>query len=135
MNIPLGPFTFAGRWVMEKLRGKLVVSVRVHHAYLIHKEPPPPAFFINVQNESPKRSISITHVWLEADPPVPILTKPLPHTVKRGHEWETFILERDAPSNDVAVIAELTRVRISGDRIFRAQVRTDVPPVGYIPDG
>ena len=126
------PIRAAWSLLLEHVRGKLVVTVRVHHAYLGGRIP---AFFINVQNESPRRSAQVTHVWLESSPPVSVLTKPLSKTIEPNSEWETFIAEDDAPTSDLATIIDLTRVRLSGDHILRAEMRTNVPPAGHIPDG
>jgi hypothetical protein len=126
----LGPFKLAWDMLVDRARGKLVVHVRVHHGYLDGK----PAFFINVQNQSPQRSAQVTHVWLEATPPVPVLTKP-PRTIEPNTEWETFILEKDAATNSLTTIVDLTRVRLSGEHVLRAEMRTSAPPAGHIPDG
>jgi hypothetical protein len=104
-----GPFKLAWDRLLGYARGKLVVRVRVHHAYLDGKVP---AFFINVQNESPQRSAQVTHVWFESTPAVPVLTKPLPKTIAPNTEWETFIPEEQAPSKDLTAIVDLTRVRL-----------------------
>ena len=113
-------------------RGKLVVRVRVHHAYPDEQEP---AFFIIVQNQSPQRSARVTHVWLDLTQDVPILTKPLTRKIEPNSEWETFILEVEAPTTDLQRMVELTRVRLSGDHELKAELRTNVPAAGYIPDG
>jgi hypothetical protein len=133
----LGPIKLAWDklvWVrlVDRARGKLVVRVRVHHAYLDRQEP---AFFINVQNQSPQRSAMVTHVWLDMTQDVPILSKPLPCKIEPNSEWETFILEDEAPTTDLQRMVELTRVRLSGDHEVRAELRTNVPSAGYIPDG
>jgi hypothetical protein len=127
-----GPVKLAWDRLLEHARGKLVVHVRVHHGYLGDGKP---AYFINVQNESPQRSVQVTHVWLESKPPVPVLTKPLPRTISPNTEWETFILEKDAPANSLTTIVDLTRVRLSGEHVLRAEMRADTPPAGHIPDG
>ena len=88
-----------------------------------------------MQNQSPKRDAVVTHVWFDSDPPVPVMTKPLPRTIAPDHEWETFIVAKDAPAYSVEAIATLTRVRLSGDHVLTAEPRTDVLAIGYVPDG
>ena len=77
--------------LVDRARGKLVVRVCIHHAYLDGQEP---AFFINMQNQSPQRSAMVTHVWLEMTQDVPILSKPLPRKIDPNSESETFIPSR-----------------------------------------
>jgi hypothetical protein len=110
----LGPFKAGWNWFVDRVRGKLIVSARVHHAYLIHKEPPPPAWFINVENSSPKRTVQVTHVWLETDPPFTILDPGLPAIVKAGREWETAVKVSALPVAAGTDITDLVRVRLSG---------------------
>ena len=55
----------------------------------------------------------VTHVWLDMTQDVPILTKPLPWKIEPNSEWETFILEAEAPTTDLQRMVELTRVRLS----------------------
>ena len=83
--------------LVDRARGKLVVRVRIHHAYLDGQEP---AFFINVQNQSPQRSAMVTHVWLEMTQDVPILSKPLPRKIDPNSEWETFIPKPSSTTPD-----------------------------------
>ena len=64
----------------------------------------------------------------------PVLTKP-PRTIAPNTEWETYILEEDAPTNSLTTIVDLTRVRLSGEHVLRAEARTNPPPAGHIPDG
>jgi hypothetical protein len=48
-------------------------------------------YFINVWNASPERDVTVTHVWLETQPQVQVMTKPLPARIAPHARWETFV--------------------------------------------
>jgi hypothetical protein len=109
------------------------VKVRVHHASLLPL-PGVPAYFVNVLNDSPRREITVTHVWFETKPPVHVLTKPLPKAIAPGREWETWARDDELP-NDTPNTETLARVRVGGWKVIESELRTDVPDAGYVPDG
>ena len=90
------------------------------------------AYFINVLNASPERSVTITHVWLETAVKMAVSTKPLPATVPPGQQWETWIETRELPPGTVDV-EQLARVALADDTVIASVPREGVPPAGFVP--
>jgi hypothetical protein len=90
------------------------------------------AYFLNVQNASPEREITVTHVWIATEPPVHAVARQLPAQIKPGAQWETWIPVNDVPAGTENV-ERLGRARLGNDTELKSVPRTDVPPVGYVP--
>jgi hypothetical protein len=52
-----------------------------------------------VLNASPERDVTVTHVWLDTEPQVQVLTKALPTTITPRAQWETFLALADVPGS------------------------------------
>jgi hypothetical protein len=89
-------------------------------------------YFVNVYNASPRRPVTVTHVWFEVSPPQDVLTTPLPAKIGPGEHWETYtqVSKLGAAVFDVE---RLARVKLADGTILESEPRTDVPAVGWLP--
>lgn len=90
------------------------------------------AYFLNVQNVSPEREVTVTHVWIASEPSAHALAKPLPAQINPGAQWETWIPVDQIPA-DTEDVERLGRARLGDDTELKSVPRTDVPPDGYVP--
>jgi hypothetical protein len=118
-------------FVDRRRQRRVHVRFRVHRAWLNHV-PPIEVYCLNVQNVSPQREVTVTHVWIASDPPVHALAKPLQAQIKPGAQWETWIPVDSVPPG-TEDIERLGRARLGDDTELKSVPRTDVPPVGYVP--
>jgi TIR domain len=94
-------------------------------------------YFLNATNLSKEREIEITHVWLDASPPVHALqsSRRLPKRLKPDETWETWIPFRDVGMVPVNEALRLGRARLSTGEIIRSIPNEGVPSRGYVPGG
>jgi hypothetical protein len=78
------------------------------------------AYFIAVSNASPKRPVTVTHVWLETAVKISVTTRPLPVTIAPGERWETWIDARELMPGTEGV-ERLARVALADDTIVRSR--------------
>ncbi len=136
---------FVDRWRQRRVD----VYLRVHRAWFASTPDPyrtttttlapdlgleRECYFLNVQNASPEREVTLTHVWIASEPPVDALAKPLPARIKPGSQWETWIPVDDVPTGTENV-ERLGRARLGDDTEVKSVPRTHVPSAGYVPDG
>lgn len=90
---------------------------------------------LNVQNDSPEREVTVTHVWIASDPPVHADAKPL-HQVRisPGAQWETWIPVASVPPG-TGNVEHLARAQLGDDRVIKSVPRANVPAAGHVPDG
>lgn len=91
----------------------------------------PECYFLNVLNGSPERTVTVTHVWIEGEPHVAVMTRPLPATIPPDQQWETWIRVDAVPQG--TVVERAGRAQLADGNVIRAEPRTDVPPAGYVP--
>lgn len=109
--------------------------MRIHRAGLLLADGQrADAYFLNVFNASPERDVQVTHVWIETEPKVVVMTKPLPVDVKAGRQWETFVEVAALPAGATG-IERLGRVQLADGKVVESVARENVPPAGAIPDG
>ena len=89
-------------------------------------------YFLNVQNASPEREVTVTHVWIASEPSVHAVARPLPARLAPGAQWETRIPVEDVPS-DAQNVERPGRARLGDDTEIRSVPRADVPAAGYVP--
>ncbi|MHB8643893.1 MAG: hypothetical protein ACYDA3_13515 [Gaiellaceae bacterium] len=116
------------RWDQRRRK----VRVTVHTGWLLPPHPNVECYFVNVTNRSPQREVVVTHVWFDSDPPVQVLTKPLPVRLRPDDPWETFAEVGDVPAEREKVLY-LARVRLSTDDVIKSRPRQNVPPAGFVP--
>ena len=123
-----------GPWLLDELlRRQLDVRVRVHRAnILLPGGRPSDAWFINVWNASPRRSIGITHVWLETNPQVHVTARVPPARLEPDAQWETWVKAADMPPG-AGDVTRLARVKLTNGKVVHSGLRTDVPPAGLVP--
>ncbi|SRR5437868_1888920 len=90
------------------------------------------AYFINVWNASPVRSVGVTHVWIATVPETPVLTRQPPPLLEPDAQWETWI-ELDRLPSGLTDVEHLARVKLTNDAIVESVPREDVPVAGYVP--
>ena len=90
------------------------------------------AYFINVWNASPVRSVGVTHVWIATAPETPVMTRQPPALLAPDAQWETWIEVDQLPegANDVEYLA---RVKLTNGSVVESVPREDVPAAGYVP--
>jgi hypothetical protein len=121
--------------VVASRRRRVDVRLRIHRADLVMSNGQRiDAYFLNVWNASPERDVQVTHVWIEAEPHVAVLTKPLPVDVRAGRQWETYVAAADLPAGLIG-IEQLGRAQLADGTIVVSDARQSVPPAGAIPDG
>ena len=111
---------------------RVKVRLRVHRAWFtsgphLGEE----AYFLNVQNVSPQREVTVTHVWFASEPEVHALERS-PGQIKPGAQWETWILVDDVPPGTENV-ERLGRAQLGDGTVLKSVPRADVPPAGYVP--
>jgi hypothetical protein len=120
-------------WFLDRLeRRRTDVQVRVHRAFLLNAPGQPEAWFVNVLNASPSRAVGITHVWIEMEPPMHVVTRKPPSRLAPDEEWETWI-ETGALPPGTGDLTTLARVRLTTGRVIKSVARRDVPPAGFVP--
>jgi len=97
------------------------------------------SYFVKVVNLSRDRDIEVTHVWLAAEPNIPIINhdRPLPVRLRPDETWETWLPLRAMPINlvtEVDTVVRLARVRLSNGSIIRAHLNQSLA-VGYLAGG
>jgi hypothetical protein len=118
---------------VDRLRQRrLDVRLRIHRAWFASDPERGECYFLNLQNLSPEREITVTHVWIASEPPVHATAKQLPARLKPLAQWETWVPVASVPEGTDNV-EHLGRARLGDDREVEAVPRTDVPPVGYVP--
>jgi hypothetical protein len=65
--------------------------VRVHRAVFLEAAGQPEAWFVNVLNASPSRTVGSTHVWIETTPRTYAMTRKPPSRLGPDEQWETWI--------------------------------------------
>ena len=90
------------------------------------------AYFINVWNASPVRSVGVTHVWIATVPETPVLTRRPPALLEPDAQWETWI-EVDRLPAGLTDVEHLARVKLTNDAVVESVPREDVPVAGYVP--
>lgn len=120
---------------VDRLRQRRVaVGLRIHAATFQAAPERGVCFFLNVQNGSPEREVTVTHVWIASEPPVPATAKRLPVRIRPGAQWETWIPAASVPTGTTN-IERLGRAQLGDDRVLESVPRTNVPATGYVPDG
>ena len=123
--------TWALDHVFARHRRRIDVRLRVHRAYVTNHPQQPECYFLNLFNASPERPVTITHVWIETDPSVPVMTKPLPVRIESGAQWETFVPVASVPQD--AEVECLGRAMLADGTVLKSSPRTNVPPAGFVP--
>ena len=90
------------------------------------------AYFINVWNASPVRSVGVTHVWIATTPETPVMTRQPPTLLAPDAQWETWIEVDDLPAGAVDV-EHSVRVKLTNGEVVVSVPRDDVPMTGYVP--
>jgi hypothetical protein len=121
---------FFDRWRQRRVEAHL----RVHRAWFLSSPDQGECYFLNVQNTSPEREVTVTHIWIASEPSVHALAKELPVRIRPGAQWETWIPVDRVPS-DAENVERLGRARLGDDSELRSVPRTDVPAAGYMPEG
>ena len=116
-----------------KREKRIDVRVRVHMAFL-NDSNATPCYFVNVQNVSPEREVTVTHVWFATEPQVDFvnLMRPLPVRIPPRDQWETW-LEIASVLAAPPEVYELARVQLGDDRVVKSVERQNVPPAGMVP--
>jgi hypothetical protein len=140
----IGPGIAIARWVRQAHQARRRVKLTVHRAVwenvygLIGDEiisAERDEYFITITNASRDRDIVVTHVWIESDPPVPVLDPDLPVRLQYHAPWETSVLAEDVPAPPEEV-PWLARCQLSpDDKVIKSRPRRNVPPVGTVPRG
>jgi len=119
---------FLDRWRQRRVE----VHLRVHRARFLSSPEQGDCYFLNVQNTSPQREVSVTHVWIASDPPVYAEAKQLPARIKPGDQWETWISASRVPAG-AEDVEYLGRARLGDDTELKSVPRKDVAARGYVP--
>lgn len=95
------------------------------------------AYFVKVVNLSSARDVEVTHVWLEAQPDVPLLQddRPLPVRLQPDQTWETWLPIAQVPSSLLPQVPTRIRVQLSNGSVFRSKLNKRIPDVGYVAGG
>jgi hypothetical protein len=101
--------------------------LRVHSAFSADGTP---VYCLNIQNVSPQRDVTVTHVWIASEPEVP--ARPPDAPIKSGAQWETCIPVRDLPPGTEKV-ERLARARLGNDTELKSVPRKNVPTQGCVP--
>jgi hypothetical protein len=122
-------------WLVDFLdrrrQRRVETHLRVHRAWLASPEQGE-CYFLNVQNASPEREVTVTHVWIASEPPVEAMAKELPARIKPGDQWETWIPVDRVPATAESV-ERLGRAQLGDDNVLKSVPRTEVPSAGYVP--
>ena len=95
------------------------------------------AYFVKVVNLSATRDVEVTHVWLEAEPVVPLVRedRPLPIRLQPDQTWEIWLPIKRVPLHLLAAAPTRFRVQLSNGSIFKSKPNKAIPSVGYIAGG
>ena len=95
------------------------------------------AYFIKVVNLSSGRDVEITHIWLDAEPNVPVLQddRPLPVRLQPDQTWETWLPIGYVPIPLLADVPRRIRVQLSNGSIFKSKLNKKIPTIGHIAGG
>lgn len=104
----------------------------MHRAFLLTAPDQPEAWFVNVLNASPSRTVGVTHVWIEATPRTYATARKPPSRLGPDEQWETWIEVADLPP-DAGDVTTLARVQLTTGEVVESVPREDVPPVGHVP--
>jgi hypothetical protein len=121
-------------WIADRLlelrRRRVSVHLRIHRAAFVGR-PASDAWFLNIWNASPERSVQVTHVWIESSAGhIPALAKPLPAVIDPDRQWETWIEVARVPDRDVF---HAGRAQLADGTVISSGPRDDVPPAGMVP--
>ncbi|HEV7921815.1 MAG TPA: hypothetical protein VGR02_13585 [Thermoanaerobaculia bacterium] len=95
------------------------------------------AYFVKIVNLSSARDVEVTHVWLEAEPDVPLLQedRPLPVRLQPDQTWETWLPIKRVPASILAQVPTRVRVQLSNGSVFKSKLNKKVPDLGYVAGG
>ena len=95
------------------------------------------AYFVKVVNLSSNRDIEVTHVWLDANPDIPLLhrDRPLPIRLQPDETWETWMPIARVPWPLLPEVPTRIRVQLSNGSVIKSKVNKKVPSVGYVAGG
>jgi hypothetical protein len=97
-------------------------------------------FYIKITNLSPKRPITITHVWVESldrsrdDVQIMNPERPLPARLGLDDQYETWIPVSDVPEPELGAEWRF-RVKLTSDKTIKSRPNRKVPPSGYVAGG
>jgi hypothetical protein len=150
----LSPAVTTTRWIAQSSRR---VKVQVHRAYRmptaasvspnlgwVQARPSDDEsyeqFYIKITNLSPKRPITITHVWVESldrskdDVQIMNPERPLPARLELDDQYETWIPVSDVPESELGAEWRF-HVKLTSDKTIRSRPNRKVPPSGYVAGG
>jgi hypothetical protein len=94
-------------------------------------------YFVKIVNLSSARDVEVTHVWLEAEPDVPLVhdDRALPVRLQPDQTWETWLPITQMPLSVLPQAATRFRVQLSNGAVLKSKGNRKVPTVGYIAGG
>jgi hypothetical protein len=138
----IGPGLSVLKWAREWQQSRRKVALTVHVAHEVtgqdaqgHPILGRENCYIGIVNRSRDRDIVVTHIWIDADPPLHVHDPDLPRRLAYDARWETPVPtdQAAAPRDQVPY---LVRCQIEpDDKIIKSRPRENVPPYGRVPRG